>query len=678
MLVILGLLLAPMILSGTRAFAVRNAARPPRRNCAFRSPHPATTRRVASFFFHHPFHAFTSVASTRNHESDSEGDVSLRLVDDVAKNLHTIRSAAVASQFPHLGDASSATVALSAEPRTVYLLGVSGGSDSVALLHLMMECIRRYDAGMRESTSLHVVHFDHQQRGVDSTKDCEFVRRLCRDHGLPCHVYAWNTEAGANCSAWYAQQQPQPQPPAFSQDTARKWRRRTMWHLLSDLVRVWPTPESVEGAPMGEPMLPTVGILLTAHHLDDSNESMLLKLLRGTHLTNLQGMAMVHIDDEINNDGIDIDGDASRPAPTTWGRPLLSVRKSQLLEFLTSRGLAWREDASNQSSKYLRNRVRNELVPLLADLASHGGNGGGDGATALQTRLDRMSQQSREVQEYLDAQSDLYVQRQQHLQETIGGAGSGDGVFHLLPSTKQSRVYGHHGEVELDLMARHALHRWLARRQAQLSSRRTDKESSRYISYDHIQLIWRQLQEHAHNQCWRLDIGEGWTVVRLGNVLLLEDSTLEHMSADDRGFQNVEVKWASEEYQDQSGLPLQNDRAALVLHVPSEIAARKSVRLYSATLASSPERLSFRPPWRENAIPLKDFLRGQKVPLHQRPHTPLVLFCESQADDAAVEVAAVRVTHKDQWVVHAQFAKATDGTSPIRILGAGVASASSS
>lgn len=77
-------------------------------------------------------------------------------------------------------------------------------------------------------------------------------------------------------------------------------------------------------------------------------------------------------------------------------RPMLSLRKSELVEYLTCQGLDWREDASNLSRKYQRNRVRLDLVPLMEGLT------GGPGALA--TRLNNLVQQSADVKSWLDTE----------------------------------------------------------------------------------------------------------------------------------------------------------------------------------------------------------------------------------------------------------------------------------
>jgi tRNA(Ile)-lysidine synthase len=219
----------------------------------------------------------------------------------------------------------------------VMLVGVSGGCDSVGLLHALVQIMtpnqQQGDFQLFDKTiKLHVVHFDHKQRGANSDGDVLFVQQMCSTLNLPCHVYEWDS-----CSMM-----------AFSQNTARKWRRSTMYTLLQSLT-------------CGEQ-----GVILTAHHRDDSDETLLLKLLRGVHVTNLVGMDPVVIGGEEMLDAI-------------VARPLLDTPKKEIIDFLRSLALEWREDESNVSDKYLRNRVRNELIPLLSDMMG--------GADVLQVRL---------------------------------------------------------------------------------------------------------------------------------------------------------------------------------------------------------------------------------------------------------------------------------------------------
>jgi tRNA(Ile)-lysidine synthase TilS/MesJ len=178
----------------------------------------------------------------------------------------------------------------------------------------------------------------------------------------------------------------------FSQDLARKWRRRTMQQLATELIRkrqLQPDNNNTNHANNNDDntrQVTYIGMITTAHHKDDSEETILLKLLRGVHISNIAGLSIVqqcpnaassnsaavasdantggvfdNLDDEYGTDmGIRNNGTL-----IYWVRPLLNVRKQELVRYLQQNNFTWREDISNQSSKYLRNRIRNELIPLL-------------------------------------------------------------------------------------------------------------------------------------------------------------------------------------------------------------------------------------------------------------------------------------------------------------------------
>ena len=217
---------------------------------------------------------------------------------------------------------------------------------------------------------------------------------------------------------------------------------------------------------------------LTAHHQDDSNESLLLKFLRGTHITHLSGIQPVLLDSHSDDSG---DNDLL----LFWARPLLHVTKDEIIRHLRDRDEIWREDESNVSDKYLRNRVRNELVPLLTDLVGS--------KETLQRRLDLLSCQSREMGQFLSKTAGDYLER--HTE---------DGWF-LLPPDDQS----------WDLIHQQALYMWVVG----TSRGRPDGPSKLQFSYEHLQRVCDQLTVYPNKRQWRLNIGKGWDIVRQGNAL---------------------------------------------------------------------------------------------------------------------------------------------------------------
>lgn len=117
------------------------------------------------------------------------------------------------------------------------------------------------------------------------------------------------------------------------------------------------------------------GFIATAHHMDDQVETVLQKLLRGVHISQLS-MMRSHIADDKNTAYTDRSLDTPTAASSSsssdcsiaFVKPMLALRKRDLVQYLERRGLTWREDVSNAQSIYDRNRVRLQLVPVLEDV----------------------------------------------------------------------------------------------------------------------------------------------------------------------------------------------------------------------------------------------------------------------------------------------------------------------
>ena len=203
---------------------------------------------------------------------------------------------------------------VSASRRKRWLVGVSGGADSVALLHLLVA------AGFRK---LVVCHLDHRLRGKASAGDARFVKRLAESLGLACEVAAADVNALMEESNESMETAARNARHEFFGECARK----------HGCLRV-----------------------VLAHHADDQAETVLWNLLRGSK--GLKGMRAEQ--DLTIKSGLRLE----------VHRPLLGVRRTELLEWLTSHGHAWREDASNAQPVAVRNRLRNEIFPLLAEITN--------------------------------------------------------------------------------------------------------------------------------------------------------------------------------------------------------------------------------------------------------------------------------------------------------------------
>ena len=195
-------------------------------------------------------------------------------------------------------------------PGQSVLVAVSGGPDSVALLSIL------HGLAAAWKLSLSVVHCNYGLRGVESDEDASFVAALCRRLHVPCCVRSLHIgvrEAGVSSSL---------------QARARDLRYR----LFRDLA--------------AERQFDRVAL---GHTADDQAETILLRMLRGAGLRGLAGMP--HIRERL------------------FVRPLLGVTRAEILAYLAAVGLSYRTDSSNASSRYLRNRVRHEVLPILESLA---------------------------------------------------------------------------------------------------------------------------------------------------------------------------------------------------------------------------------------------------------------------------------------------------------------------
>lgn len=200
-----------------------------------------------------------------------------------------------------------------ANRRKRWLIGVSGGADSVALLHGLVA------AGFR---NLVVCHLDHGLRGLASTEDANFVKRLADSLGFPCEA-EWVDVAGLMKTS------------SASMETAARHARHEFFARCSVKHRC--------------------ARVILAHHADDQAETVLWNLLRGSK--GLKGMRSRQ--ELVTESGVKLE----------LHRPLLEFRHTELIEWLEGQGYRWREDASNAEPVAVRNRLRNEVLPLLAEIS---------------------------------------------------------------------------------------------------------------------------------------------------------------------------------------------------------------------------------------------------------------------------------------------------------------------
>jgi len=234
-------------------------------------------------------------------------------------------------------DAALAAFTLRHPVRRRKLVAVSGGRDSTALLHAL------HAAGHR---NLVVCHLNHRLRGRASAGDAAFVRRLAKKLGLPCEVAAVNVQQEA-------------QRTGVSLETAGRHARH---RFLAECARRH-----------------RCRLVLMAHHADDQAETVLFNLLRGA--AGLRGMEP---ETKLRVPGY--------RAPLRLVRPLLAVTRAEINAWITARGLAFREDATNAEPGASRNKLRHAVLPFLNDVLGRD----------VRPALCRAAVISRAEQEWLD------------------------------------------------------------------------------------------------------------------------------------------------------------------------------------------------------------------------------------------------------------------------------------
>ena len=247
-------------------------------------------------------------------------------------------------------------------PRRRYLLGISGGRDSVALLHALL------DAG---ADKLVLCHLNHQLRGLFSVHDAAFVRELAEQHNLPYEIARFHVQRRAEQEQVSIEVAARRSRHEFFAECAKK-------HRCSRI--------------------------LLAHHADDNAETILLNLFRGS--AGLKGMRFESTH-------------AVNRRKLTLVRPLLGVRRSEIDDYLADRRLPYRDDASNEEPFTARNRLRLEALPLLREIMNRD-------ITPAIVRAVQSSQEDQEaldelleVLDLVDPQERLFLPKLRNLPEAL-------------------------------------------------------------------------------------------------------------------------------------------------------------------------------------------------------------------------------------------------------------------
>jgi tRNA(Ile)-lysidine synthase len=250
------------------------------------------------------------------------------------------------------------------------LIGVSGGRDSIALLHLLVS------SGWKK---LMVAHLNHQLRGRASAGDAAFVRRMAQSLGLRCEI--GNIDAAK-----------QAQKKKLSIETAARHARREFFARVARKHRC--------------------GVVFLAHHADDQAETVLHNLFRGSSLRGVAGMAPI----------------APLEKSLHLVRPALDASRREVDDYIATHRLKFREDGSNASPEFTRNRVRHELLPLLGDIFRRD----------VAPLITRFAEHARHEDDYAQATADRFAKQGRFVQ--LDGSLRVDGKFLGQHLALQARI----------------------------------------------------------------------------------------------------------------------------------------------------------------------------------------------------------------------------------------------
>lgn len=314
-----------------------------------------------------------------------------------------------------------------------WLLAVSGGADSMALMHIVASL---RDQGSLKLQYIHIAHLNHQLRGNESDADAAFVAEQAKKLSLE----VTNGTADIN------------NLPRASGESIETAARRYRYEFLAETA--------------AENHCNKIAL---AHHANDNVETILQRIIRGTGVRGLAGIPAVR--------KLNVEDTAETPILIV--RPMLNLRRKQIEEFMRKGQLPYRVDSSNLSKTPFRNRVRHDLIPMLASEYN----------PKVFEAIERLSYTATWVAEILscDAKADYLDILQEH---------QGDRVvldaqkLHEKPMIQQTEIIHH---------ALSALHIPLRR-----------------IGYKHIAAVLRRIAKN-NQQTWQIQLP--------GSVIVSLDST---------------------------------------------------------------------------------------------------------------------------------------------------------
>ena len=424
------------------------------------------------------------------------------------------------------------------------------------------------------------------------------------------------------------------------QTSARKWRRSESLALLKELKLCSNNTENNRG------------YIATAHHEDDQVETLLHKLTRGVHISNIYGMQGME---------------------GNFVKPLLTVSKERLISYMKLHNYDWREDSSNAIRKYKRNKIRLDLIPLLHELTNGGEH---KSSNALKNRLKDMIEQSSEVRELLDMQVDIFLQQygqyvwckgETFLHESPNYNGNKihtESIENILLELElsQSRFYDLSSIVQKEVLHHLVKHGSGGRTEG------SEEISMKYDTIKRLQTFIIEKNKAKDKSKITMPLGNSLFAVHIGDTLRIIENKGKGYPVAQSMYRNAYNGRDTRE-EEKVIFDMDNDTNTKVLitnQFPSLLKISKSTDIssidrwsddqgarkkvaYSVRLKFPPTRDidgtsnnnnnckynlilrfamtgdKFLPPWKSNEIKVFQFLRGQNVKLEDRQNIPVLI-----------------------------------------------------
>lgn len=416
-------------------------------------------------------------------------------------------------------------------PSDKLIVAVSGGMDSVVLLHSLHQL----------GYSLAVAHCNYQLRGDESDGDESFVKKLANNLKIPFHTIHFDTATIAETT----------------NESIQMVARRLRYEWFEELA-------TQEGA----------HYIATAHHLNDSLETVLFNFTKGTGIAGLTG----------------ISAKAGKVV-----RPLLSSTKEEIIQYAEEQQLEWREDSSNDSTKYFRNRIRHKVLPVL------------------KTINPNFEQTGVQTLEKLEAVQALVDQE----------------IYHF-----ERRVFKEHpNDWSLPIP--------LLKKESHLTFKLYEALKKYGFNYSQISALAQNLDRLSGK---RFESGTHLLYIDRDRLLLVENQDTEHAKPVEIKAENTHIRW--------NGLSLELERKAIEGYKISESTQNAGLDF---DLLDFPLRLRF---WEQGDVfrplgmkgkkkKISDYLIDEKVPLHQKDQVAVI-----ESDGKIVWVIGYRMDERFKITKH--------------------------